>query len=99
MAIWQLQEAKARFSTVVDQAQTEGPQTITRRGLEAAVVLSAEEYRVLLGKKRSFIEHLLSAPKIEGFAEMLEENRIASQELSRKRQEDLDQMFDETACE
>ncbi len=93
MATWQLQDAKARFSEVVNQAQTGEPQIITRRGVEKAVVLSAEEYEVLRGKKRSFIEHLLSAPKIEGFAEMLEENRKASEELDREREANLEKMF------
>ncbi len=95
MATWQLQDAKARFSEVVNQAQTEGAQTITRHGVETAVVISAEEYQVLLEKKRSFIEHLLSIPKIEGFAEMLEEDRAARRKLDGKRQAELDNLFDE----
>jgi prevent-host-death family protein len=36
---WQLQEAKNRFSEVVEEALKEGPQVITRRGVETAVVL------------------------------------------------------------
>jgi prevent-host-death family protein len=44
---WQLQEAKNRLSEVVREAQTSGPQVITVRGKEAAVILSAEEYRLL----------------------------------------------------
>jgi antitoxin Phd len=42
---WQLQEAKNRFSEVVDEALREGPQVITRRGVETAVVLSFVDYR------------------------------------------------------
>ncbi len=99
MATWQLQDAKAKFSEVVNQAQTEGPQTITRHGIERAVVLSTDEYRILLARKKSFIEHLLSAPKVEGFAEMLEESRIASRELDRKRDEDLKKTFEEMTAE
>ncbi len=50
---WQLQEAKNRFSKVVEEALKEGPQVITRRGVETAVVLSFTEYRkMLLGRKR-----------------------------------------------
>lgn len=44
---WQLQEAKNCLSQVVDLAIRKGPQTITLRGKEAAVVVSAEEYRKL----------------------------------------------------
>jgi antitoxin Phd len=43
--LWQLQEAKARFSELVRKTLEEGPQTITRRGKESIVVVSSEEYR------------------------------------------------------
>lgn len=49
MTAWKLETAKARFSEVVRQAKDEGPQTITVRGREAAVVLSVDEYRRLSG--------------------------------------------------
>jgi prevent-host-death family protein len=42
---WQLQEAKNKLSEVIDQAINEGPQVITRHGIEAAIVLSCTEYR------------------------------------------------------
>jgi antitoxin Phd len=41
---WQLQEAKNRLSEVVDRALSEGPQTITRHGRPAVVVVAAEQY-------------------------------------------------------
>lgn len=44
---WKLEDAKARFSEVVRRAASEGPQTVTVRGKEAAVVLSAEQYAKL----------------------------------------------------
>lgn len=44
MATWQLQEAKARFSEVVDTAQRKGPQIVTKRGVETAVVMSMEDW-------------------------------------------------------
>lgn len=59
---WQLQEAKNKFSEVVQRATSEGPQEVTVRGKRTVVVLSAEEYDKLAGKPRSFIEHLLSGP-------------------------------------
>lgn len=46
--VWQLQEAKNKFSEVVDHALKQGPQIITRRGVEAVIVLSYQEYRKLL---------------------------------------------------
>lgn len=47
---WQLQDAKAKFSEVVDKAVEEGPQTVTRRGKDVVVVVSAEQFELM--KKR-----------------------------------------------
>ena len=47
---WQLQEAKAKFSELVQKAIDDGPQTVTRRGQPAVVVLSAEQFELM--KKR-----------------------------------------------
>jgi prevent-host-death family protein len=44
---WSLAEAKAKFSEVIERARTEGPQHLTKNGKDAAVVLSAEQYRRL----------------------------------------------------
>ena len=63
---WQLAEAKNKFSDLIDRALTEGPQKITRRGIETAVVLSAEEYRRLTGGRPSFKEYLMKGPSFEG---------------------------------
>ena len=43
-AIWKLQDAKAQFSKVVENALKIGPQYVTRRGAKAVVVLSAKKY-------------------------------------------------------
>ena len=59
---WQLQEAKQKFSELVRRAIDEGPQTVTRRGEEAVVVVAAEEYKRLTGKKLDFKEFLASGP-------------------------------------
>jgi prevent-host-death family protein len=60
MASWQLQEAKQKLSTVVDRALSEGPQTITRHGVETAVVVSVEQFRKLTeGSSRSLKAALL----------------------------------------
>lgn len=63
MHTWQLQEAKSRFSEVVDLTRTEGPQLVTRRGAEAVVILAAEDYRRLIGDAPNLIDHLLNAPR------------------------------------
>jgi antitoxin Phd len=51
MSSWQLQEAKNKFSKVVDEAITAGPQIITRHGSSVAVVISYSEYLKLKSKK------------------------------------------------
>jgi prevent-host-death family protein len=62
---WQLQDAKNRFSEVVEKALTEGPQRVTRRGKPAVVVIAEAEYETLRKPSRSFVEHLLAAPKVD----------------------------------
>jgi prevent-host-death family protein len=52
MARWKLEDAKARLSEVVRLAATEGPQLVTVRGKEAAIILAPEEYRQLLPKPK-----------------------------------------------
>lgn len=51
-ALWQLQNAKARFSELFRRARAEGPQRVTRQDKEAVVILAAEEYERLAGRAR-----------------------------------------------
>ena len=68
MSVWQIQYAKARFSEVIERARSEGPQTITRHGVERAVVLSIEDYHALRAPKPDFKAYLLGGPKVDDFA-------------------------------
>ena len=43
--VWQLQDAKNKFSEVVDEALTHGPQLVTRHGVETVVIISYNEFR------------------------------------------------------
>ena len=52
---WKLEDAKARFSEVVRRAATAGPQWVTVRGREAAVILAPEHYRQLLPKPKDHV--------------------------------------------
>ena len=58
---WQLQEAKAMFSKVVQSAKEE-PQIITVHGKESAVVLSMDSYRVLTTPKESLVSFMEQSP-------------------------------------
>jgi len=62
---WQLQEAKNKLSRVVEQARSEGPQTITLRGQPAAVVLSFEDFRRLTKPARPLSQFFRSSPLAE----------------------------------
>ncbi len=62
---WQLQEAKAKFSELVQKAIDDGPQTVTRRGQRVAVLLSSDQYEQLLKSQIDFKEFLTLAP-LEG---------------------------------
>lgn len=62
MQTWQLQEAKNRLSEVVDRALHQGPQLITRRGVETAVVLSLGEYRRLRKPETDLVEFFQASP-------------------------------------
>ena len=63
MGSWQLQDAKARFSEFLDATLKEGPQVVTRRGVEAAVLVSIEEWRRLRNVAPPSIKDWLLAPE------------------------------------
>lgn len=52
MSKWQLQDAKARFSELIDDTLEKGPQVVTRRGIDTAVVVSIDEWKTLKDEKR-----------------------------------------------
>ena len=58
---WQLQRAKAQLSKLIDTTATRGPQTVTRHGRPAAVVLSAAAYQRLRRKQGDFKSFLRRA--------------------------------------
>jgi prevent-host-death family protein len=60
---WQLQEAKAKFSALVQKALDEGPQTVTRHGKETVVVLSVRDYARLREREPSLKDILMSGPE------------------------------------
>jgi len=62
--IWQLQEAKNRFSEVVKKALNEGPQTVTRHGEEAVVIISKGEYDRLVKSKTSLLDFFRQSPLV-----------------------------------
>ena len=62
MHVWQLQEAKAQLSEVVRLCSVEGPQVLTVRGKETAVILSTEDFEKMKAKKPKFTEFMQKSP-------------------------------------
>ena len=65
MGTWQVNEARDRFSDVLEQAESSGPQIITRHGTSRAVVLSTADYEQLVSRETGLKEYLLSGPGAE----------------------------------
>ena len=67
MRQWQVQEAKARFSEFLEASLREGPQIVTRRGVEAAVLVPVQEWRRLQRSAHPTLKELLlaEAPRAE----------------------------------
>ena len=60
--IWTVAEAKAKFSEVLDRAQTHGPQTVTRNGRTAAVVVGADEWAKKTKRTGNLAEFFARSP-------------------------------------
>lgn len=59
MHTWPVQDAKARFSEFLDACLVEGPQMVTRRGAETAVLVPVQEWRRLQSAARPSLKQLL----------------------------------------
>ena len=62
MKSWPVQDAKARFSEFLQASLTRGPQLVTMRGAEAAVLVPVEEWRRLVAQARPGLKALLLQP-------------------------------------
>jgi len=65
--IWPVQDAKARFSEMLEASLKNGPQIVTKRGVEAAVLVPVEEWRRLQDAARLSLKDLLlaEAPRVD----------------------------------
>jgi len=63
---WQLHEAKNKLSHLIDVAMEGKPQCITKRGEDAVVIISMEEYKKMAKPKQPLNEFLLKGIKVEG---------------------------------
>jgi prevent-host-death family protein len=65
--VWPVQDAKARFSELLDACERDGPQIVSRRGHEAAVLVPIEEWKRLREAARPSLKSLLlsDSPRVE----------------------------------
>lgn len=61
MKVWPVQDAKAKFSQMLDACLADGPQVVTRRGEEAAVLVPIGQYKRLTDNQRPTLKELLLA--------------------------------------
>jgi len=73
---WQLQEAKNKLSSIVELAQEDSPQIVTKHGKDAVVIISIEEYKKLTKPEKNIFEFFQRSP-------------LAKEELSLKRSKEL----------
>ena len=62
LGTWAVGQAKAKFREVIDKARSLGPQTITRNGRPAAVVVAAEEWERKIRRRGNLAEFFASSP-------------------------------------
>lgn len=60
--VWTLQDAKNRFSALVERAIREGPQRVTKHGKEAVVIVSSRDWARIQGAELSLADFLLASP-------------------------------------
>ena len=60
--VWTLQDAKNKFSAVVERARTEGPQRVTKNGKEAVVIVSSQEWARMRGSEQSLADFFRDSP-------------------------------------
>ena len=73
---WQLQDAKNRFSHLVDLAKNVGPQIVTKHGKEVVVVLSVSEYKKLVKPKSNLIKFFQKSPLSKIDIDLVRKNEL-----------------------
>ncbi|WP_108645556.1 type II toxin-antitoxin system Phd/YefM family antitoxin [Polynucleobacter rarus] len=74
MRNWQIQEAKAKLSTVLRDAQLKGPQEIINQGRSVAVILSRSDYDRLMGANQSLVDFMRNSPLYDNEDVLIERN-------------------------
>lgn len=80
MKTWQLQDAKARLSELIQQVIYSGPQGISLRGVLEVILISKNDYEKFTKKKSSFINFMRSSP-LRGLELNLERNKSKGRDI------------------
>ena len=80
--VWQIQEAKNKLSEVVEEAIEHGPQVISLRGTEVAVVLSYDEYLTLKKSRTNLAQFFLESPLRDSGLDLKRDRRPAGRDIS-----------------
>ena len=78
---WQLQEAKNKLSRVIEDAIHRGPQIITRRGTEVAIVISIDEYRKMTTSKGKLSEFFRRSPLVGVDLDLSRDKSLAQRDV------------------
>jgi prevent-host-death family protein len=82
MHIWQIQEAKAHLSTLLRDAELEGPQEITNHGRSVAVLLSRSDYDRLTGANKSLVDFMRASPLYNFEDVLIERDNSLTRDIS-----------------
>lgn len=78
--VWQLQEAKNKFSNLVDKARHDGPQVVTRHGKESVVIIAIEDYQKLNRPTSDLISFFKKSP-LSGITLDLTRDKSSSRDI------------------
>ena len=78
---WQLQEAKNKFSRVVENAVNEGPQIITKRGVEVAIVISYASYQQMVASRGRLSDFFRESPLVGSDLDLVRDKSEARKDI------------------
>lgn len=78
--VWQLQDAKNKFSNLVDKAHQDGPQIVTKHGKESVVIIAVEDYQKLNKPKSDLVSFFKKSP-LSGLGLDLTRDKSSSRDI------------------
>lgn len=79
---WQLQEAKNKFSKVVDEALAHGPQVVTRHGVETVVIISYDEFRKRQAAQTTLSQFFRESPLVGSEIDLERDKSLPREDIS-----------------